>query len=466
MAFNFFKLAILSALAAPAMASLRGGRRLRVDDVGTVSSNAIQTCKAAYDAFLAPKFAAQDGVNAYYNTSDIDVNEATGCVAWPTVYRPDGKAWRSSDARNTCYCDNYCDANDDCCVDFCTKCNEFPAADPTDITNFEVDAVDVTGADPADIPSLFEGVSSQIPWPKVEQTSGDPLEFAFPLAPLCEIGGICDVDVPVVTFDDAFPYIQYAASAGRFDGGDWSDDGRPLQWLMSVEAVDINTVLPWKDSDFSIADDDVECDGTPLVSGSDTATDLRYVYSCDPCDWIPYIGNGWSELPKCVVDPPNGRHRANARHLKAIDMGMQVNQDCCRDCAPDNAVQYARTTMILDETAHPTGWAGVIKFVGNDAAVIWKDGVRVYQEEVCSAATSGLAVEIPFYLAPGKNVIVVKARNHGQEMKEKNQGFFMKFPLNIIDDIIISIEKPEGAPPAPDVPGGIGGGLNRSRREL
>ena len=115
-------------------------------------------------------------------------------------------------------------------------------------------------------------------------------------------------------------------------------------------------------------------------------------------------------------------------------MAMQRAQDCCRDCSPLNAVQYARTTMVLDPVAYPEGWEGTIKFVGNDGAVIWNETTRVYEENICSAATRGLTKEIPFSLAPGPNVIVVKARNHGIMMKELNHGFYMR----IMDEDVVA----------------------------
>jgi len=97
--------------------------------------------------------------------------------------------------------------------------------------------------------------------------------------------------------------------------------------------------------------------------------------------------NGWDQLPKCLVAPRLGRHRANARDLKAIDMGMQRAQDCCRDCAPIKAVQYARTTVYLDAEAYPSGWSGDVKFGANDGAALYFNGVRVHDDNLCSSSS-------------------------------------------------------------------------------
>jgi len=137
----------------------------------------------------------------------------------------------------------------------------------------------------------------------------------------------CDIAIPHAAFDSAFPWIRYddSITAGRFNGDDWSDDGRPLQWLMSVEKVNDSSVRLDRHSIL----DDVECDGTALVSPNNTATDDRYVMSTDPFDWIPYIIH-WQQLEqaaqarRCPVDV--GLHRAYTRfNSRPIDMGLQVN---------------------------------------------------------------------------------------------------------------------------------------------
>jgi len=219
-------------------------------------------------------------------------------------------------------------------VDFCAACEAFP--DPgLDITFFNA-TINGSALDDSAVVATYEaGPSHQFPWSGRLQTTGDPQQFFFPEQPLCipqdpvdpNENGVCNVDVPFATFDYEFPWIQYADSvaAGRFEGGNWSDDGRPLQWLMSVEKVNDSSVRLDRHSIL----DDVECDGTALVSPNNTATDDRYVMSTDPFDWIPYIIH-WQQLEqaaqarRCPVDV--GLHRAYTRfNSRPIDMGLQVN---------------------------------------------------------------------------------------------------------------------------------------------
>mmetsp|Transcript_36111 Transcript_36111/g.113389 ORF Transcript_36111/g.113389 Transcript_36111/m.113389 type:complete len:450 (-) Transcript_36111:140-1489(-) len=442
------KMMIAAALAASASAGGLRGRELTTDDIGDDL-----TCAAALDVIAGI-------LPGEYADAQSFMADERPCVKWPSVYNLDGEAWRSGLKSNgLCFCDNYCDALDDCCVDFCATCAEYPTADE-DISVFDNDILSEDLDDWEDAP--------QIPYPKGAQSSDAP-EFFFPQQPLCIAPSaepspffsappsaftppqeVCTLEIPYATFDELFPWIQYddSVALGRFDGGDFSDDGRPLQWLMSVDKISDTEVLQWADSDLSILPP-VGCDGQPLVSGFNTETDDRYVFSTDPCDWIPYIANGWDQLPKCVVDPHLDRHRANARHLKAIDMAMQRRQDCCRDCSPLNAVQYARTTVVLDSEAYPEGVETTVYFVGNDGAAFWVNGFRAYDENICSAAITGFLKPVAVFLQPGDNVFTVKARNHGIMMKELNHGFIMRFDTELIPNLTLSLAKPT-APPVPD----------------
>mmetsp|Transcript_16923 Transcript_16923/g.52002 ORF Transcript_16923/g.52002 Transcript_16923/m.52002 type:complete len:96 (+) Transcript_16923:682-969(+) len=81
-----YKLALIAAVAVPATASgaLRGGRGLTTDDFVP------GTCRDSYERF-----------NAFLNIESAEaegaeVDEANGCVNYPSIYAPSGYAWRVS----------------------------------------------------------------------------------------------------------------------------------------------------------------------------------------------------------------------------------------------------------------------------------------------------------------------------------------------------------------------------------
>mmetsp|Transcript_40983 Transcript_40983/g.128483 ORF Transcript_40983/g.128483 Transcript_40983/m.128483 type:complete len:95 (+) Transcript_40983:806-1090(+) len=93
--------------------------------------------------------------------------------------------------------------------------------------------------------------------------------------------------------------------------------------------------------------------------------------------------------------------------------------------------------MMLNETNYPSGWSGTIKSSWARRGHLERGDPRLRGEHLLGRHRRPDGGD-PLLLKPGKIVIVVKAGNHGQEMKEKNQGFLMKFPTDVTSSITLS----------------------------
>mmetsp|Transcript_20514 Transcript_20514/g.62548 ORF Transcript_20514/g.62548 Transcript_20514/m.62548 type:complete len:879 (-) Transcript_20514:610-3246(-) len=124
------------------------------------------------------------------------------------------------------------------------------------------------------------------------------------------------------------------AGTGLSSSSFYAEDGRIISWLMS-QPLESDLIGPGD-----------ECETGTLVSKEDTDKDLYYLHDSTPCDWVEYIGNGYSELPIC--EDESRKDGLAPRHPHTIDMGMQNMQECCKDCAPPDSVMYATTRLLSD----------------------------------------------------------------------------------------------------------------------